>query len=61
MSWKFDPVSVDLVWAVTGTELVESGILDLGGLDGDLLVDTGDRSNDSSTLDQGLRVINGSI
>lgn len=61
MSWKFDPVNVDIVWALTSTEVVESGNLDAGSLGSDLLVDTGDRSNDSSTLDQGLRVINGSI
>lgn len=61
MSWKFDPISVDLVWAVTSTEIIESGTLDLGALESDLLVDTGDRNNDSSTLDQGLRVIDGSI
>jgi hypothetical protein len=61
MSWKFDPISVDLVWAVTSTEIIESGSIDFGSLGSDLLVDTGDRSNDSSTLDQGLRVIDGSI
>lgn len=61
MSWKFDPINVDIVWALTSTEVVESGNLDAGGLNSDLLIDTGDRSNDSSTLDQGLRVINGSI
>jgi len=61
MAWKFDPIGVDIVWTATSSELIESGNLDLGIVNSDLSIDTGDRSNDSSTLDQGLRVIDGSI
>lgn len=61
MSWKFDPFIVEIVWTATSTEIIESGSMDLGSLGSDLLVDTGDRSNDSSILDQGLRVVDGSI
>lgn len=61
MAWKFNAYSIDIVWVVTSTELVESGSLDLGSSTSDLSVDTGDRTNDTSLLDQGLRVIDGSI
>lgn len=61
MAWKFNAHSIDIVWVVTSTELVESGSLDLGSSTSDLSVDTGDRTNDTSLLDQGLRVIDGSI
>lgn len=61
MAWKFNAHSIDIVWVVTSTELVESGSLDLGSSTSDLSVDTGDRTNDTSVLDQGLRVIDGSI
>ncbi len=61
MSWRFDPTKVEIVWTTTTSELIESGSLDLGSLGSDLSVDTGDRTNDSSILDQGLRVIDGNI
>ena len=61
MPWKFDPASIDLVFVQTVTEIVESGQIDFGLQGGDLSIDTGLRDNDSSTLDQGLRVIDGSI
>jgi hypothetical protein len=61
MSWRFDPTKVEIVWTTTTSELIESGSLDLGSLGSDLSVDTGDRTNDSSVLDQGLRVIDGNI
>ena len=61
MPWKFDPASIDLVFVQTVTEIVESGQIDFGLQNGDLSIDTGLRDNDSSTLDQGLRVIDGSI
>jgi hypothetical protein len=41
-------------------QYVESGSIDLGsGTTGDLSIDTGDRTNDSTVVDQGLRVIEG--
>lgn len=61
MAWKFNPSNIEVVWVVTSTELVESGSLDLGSSTSDLSVDTGDRTNDTAVLDQGLRVIDGSI
>jgi hypothetical protein len=38
---------------------IADGSMDLGG--GDLLIDTGLRENDSSVVDQGQRIIDGSI
>lgn len=61
MSWKFDPTNIDIVWVATTSELIESGVLDLGVAGSDLSIDTGDRTNDSSIVDQGLRVIDGNI
>lgn len=61
MPWRFDPIAIDLVFIQTMTEIVESGQIDFGSQDGDLSIDTGLRDNDTSTLDQGLRVIDGSI
>ena len=61
MSWKFDQFKAELIWVISTTELVESGVVDLGGFDSDLSVDAGDRTNDSSILDQGLRVVDGNI
>lgn len=61
MAWKFDPTNVDIVWVVTTSEIIESGTLDLGDFTSDLSVDTGERTNDSSIVDQGLRVIDGNI
>lgn len=41
---------------------IESGAIRFGDqIDGDLSIDTGDRTNDSSVVDQGLRIINGNI
>lgn len=61
MAWRFDPTNIDIVWIATTSELIESGSLDLGNSTSDLSVDTGDRTNDSSIVDQGLRVVDGNI
>jgi hypothetical protein len=60
MAWRFDSISNGLIWTVS-IELVAiaDGSTDLGG--GDLLIDTGLRENDSSVVDQGQRIIDGSI
>lgn len=60
MAWRYDPISSSLIWFVS-IELVPiaDGSMDLGG--GDLLIDTGLRENDSSVVDQGQRIIDGSI
>jgi hypothetical protein len=57
MPWRFDPFLVDLVWVPpvqTITELADINFGDQSG--GDLTVDAGDRTNDISDIDQGLRV-----
>jgi hypothetical protein len=61
MAWKFDPTNVELIWTITTSELTEIATLDLGNLESDLSLDTGDRINSSSILDQGLRVVDGSF
>lgn len=60
MAWRFDPVSNSLIWYIS-IEIVQltDGAIDLGL--GDLLIDTGLREDDLSVLDQGQRVIDGSI
>lgn len=40
-------------------QFVESGSIDFGQIGGDLTLDTGDRANDGSIVDQGLRVVEG--
>jgi hypothetical protein len=62
MPWKFDPQSIDLVFINITTQMVESGSLDFGdNFQSDLTIDTGDRTNEVSTIDGGLRVVDGSI
>ena len=62
MAWKFDPMTVDLIWVETTDMLVQSGSIDMGNsVLGDISIDTGSRTNDTSIVDSGLRVVNGSI
>lgn len=61
MAWKFDPQVLDIRWVVEPEKIITEGNLDLGELSSDLQIDAGDRANDSSVLDQGLRIIDGSI
>lgn len=58
--WKFDPSSVDIMFVQINTVAISSGGISYGD-ESDLLVDTGSRINDTSIVDQGLRVIDGSI
>lgn len=51
--YKFDATNLKLIWVEDAEYISEPGILDLGA--GDLIVDTGSREVDSSTIDQGLR------
>lgn len=55
MPWKYDPIGDSLVWSLP-VEMVNviDGSMDLG--QGDLLIDTGLRENELSTLDQGDRI-----
>lgn len=57
MAWKFDPVKIDIIWTNTVEELIADASIDFGGIDGDISIDTGDRTNDSGIIDQGERII----
>lgn len=58
MTWKFDPFSEDVIWIETVDTVQTSGIIQFGGaIDGDISLDTGNRTNDSSLIDSGLRVM----
>jgi hypothetical protein len=59
MPWRFDTQLGDLVFVVvSGGEASDPANLTLGDSStSDLSIDTGERTNDSSTLDQGLRII----
>lgn len=59
--WKFDTTSVDIIFVQINSTQIISGEVNLGSTASDLLVDTGNRSNDTSFIDQGLRIIDGSI
>jgi hypothetical protein len=62
MPWRFDPQAVDLVFVSFGTQQIVSGEVSFGEeIGSDLLLDTGERTNDTSIVDGGLRVIDGSI
>lgn len=62
MPWIFNPQNVDLVFVVDTNTQVVSGSIQFGDeVTADLAIDTGDRDNDSSIIDSGLRVIDGSI
>ena len=58
--WKFDASEVDIVFIQINTTSITSGEISYGD-GGDLIVDTGERTNDTSIVDQGLRIIDGSI
>lgn len=62
MPWKFDAQNVELVFVQISTQQIVSGSIEFGDeIDGDLIVDTGERTNTLSIIDNGLRVIDGSI
>jgi hypothetical protein len=62
MPWRFDAQAVDIVFVIDTNTPVISGSIEFGSeLDSDLTIDTGNRENDSSIVDNGLRVIDGSI
>ena len=56
--WAFNPQALDLEWTLSlqYSEQEIVGAIDMG-LNGDLVIDTGDRENETTLLDQGLRVI----
>jgi hypothetical protein len=62
MPWRFDAQSVDIVFVIDTSVPVESGLIVFGEeIGSDLIVDTGVRDNDSSIVDSGLRIIDGSF
>ena len=61
MAWKFDQHIVDIIWTHPIGEIEDSASIVMGDSTSDLTVDTGDRTNDTSTLDQGQRIIDGDI
>lgn len=62
MPWRFDAQAVDLVFVIDTSVPIVSGNVDFGNeITSDLNIDTGDRTNDSSIIDNGLRIIDGSI
>jgi len=62
MHWKFDAQAVDIIFVIDTTTQVVSGSIEFGDdLTSDLSLDTGDRDNDTSIVDSGLRIIDGNI
>lgn len=58
MSWKFDPFIMDIIWVPSMPTLTDLANINFGDqIDGDMDIDLGDRSNNISDIDQGLRVI----
>lgn len=51
--WVFNPVKVELQF-LTSVDEIQTGMIDMGL--GDLSIDTGDRMNDTSSIDQGERI-----
>jgi hypothetical protein len=62
MPWRFDAQAVDIVFVIDTTVAIVSGSVEFGEeIGSDLSVDTGQRDNDTSIIDSGLRVIDGNI
>ena len=61
MAWKFDFAAVDLVWTQPAETMEATSSIILGEESSDLQIDTGDRNNDTSIIDQGYRIIDGDI
>jgi hypothetical protein len=62
MPWKFDAQAVDIIFVIDTTSQIVSGSIEFGDdLTSDLALDTGDRDNDTSIVDSGLRIIDGDI
>lgn len=62
MAWRFDFKEVDLVWIQPVEDIVDNANITMGEYSvSDLTVDAGDRTNDTSVVDQGDRIIDGNI
>jgi hypothetical protein len=58
MAWTYDASAVDIAWKVSVeySEQTQIGSIEMG-TGGDLAIDTGERDNSTSLIDQGLRVL----
>lgn len=57
MAWKFDPQTEDIIWVETTDTVNTSGTIAFGDyVTNDLTLDTGNRTNDGSIIDPGLRL-----
>lgn len=62
MPWRFDAQAVDIVFVIDTNVPIVSGSVEFGEeIGSDLAIDAGNRDNDTSIVDNGLRVIDGSI
>jgi len=61
MPWKFDPFKIDIIWVQPTSITDDVGDIDMGDLDGDMVIDMGDREDTPSQIDQGMRVYDGDI
>lgn len=60
--FKYDPILVDFVFVQTITERINDGAINFGDeVESDFAIDAGERNNDNSELDSGLRIIDGNI
>lgn len=58
MTWKFDYLLGDIVFQKGTAVQVFDSFIDFGSeVDGDLEISCGERDNENSVVDQGLRVI----
>jgi len=60
MPWIFNPSKVDIDWVTPPEQIVDQAILDIGSVGSDVGLDTGNRNNTSTIIDQGNRVVDGS-
>lgn len=56
--WIYNPFTGQLVfYAKAPVTYIPDGQIDLSGFDSDITIDVGDRTNDTSVIDQGSRVV----
>lgn len=60
--FKYDPILVEFVFVQTITQRINDGAINFGDeVESDFAIDAGERNNDNSELDSGLRIIDGNI
>lgn len=60
MPWLFNPSKLDIAWVTPPDRLSDQAEINMGDINSDITLDTGERSNDSAIIDQGSRVVDGS-